>query len=100
MIKAISTATSGLLNARTTINAAAGAIADADSKPLGEQARISQRPEAGTQTLANATLSGPAMLEAAVTITNAQNSFRANTEVLRTAYALSQARMNAFDDRS
>ena len=33
-------------------------------------------------------------------IKKAENSFKANAQVLRTTYELSQTRLNAFDDRS
>ena len=99
MIKAISTATSGLLNARTTINEAAATIAGADSGPRGDQARRDMQSGAGEKLKASA-VSSADMLEAAVTIKQAENSFKANAETLRTTYELGQTRLNAFDDSS
>ena len=99
MIKAISTATSGMLNARTTINEAAATIAGADSGPPGDRARIDRQSGAGEQLRGSAVTSAE-MLEAAVTLKTAENSFKANANVLRTAYDLTQARLDAFDDKS
>jgi flagellar basal body rod protein FlgC len=99
MIKAISTATSGLLNARKTINENAATLAGADTAPRGDQARTARQP-GGNARLEASALSSADMLEAAVTIKQAEHSFRANANVLRTTYELSQARINAFDDKS
>ena len=99
MIKAISTATSGLLNARTTINRAAATIAGADSGPRSDQARRDMQSEVSQKLRASA-VSSADMLEAAVTMKQAENSFKANAKVLRSAYDLTQARLNAFDNKS
>lgn len=98
MIKAISTATSGLLTARNTINQAASTIAGADSTPRGDQGRTVQQPGGNARLKASA-VSSADMLEAAVTIKQAENSFKATQQVLRTTYELSQTRLNAFDDK-